>query len=444
MVGCEYDEATGIPYYREIIITVPRQQGKTTLFVSWQIHRCLSPRWAQPQRSMYTAQSGKDARDKWLDEIFPLIDNSPFGRIAKLGRGMGNESVAWANSSLIRLLSTSEASGHSKTIHQSVMDEVWKDMDDRREQALRPAMITVDDAQLLVCSTAGFDDSVVYNKKVEVGRRAVKADTGRGVCYIEYSAPEGWDPYDDASFFGFMPALCPDPPCRCGQDDGGWRHTITLDVIRAERDDSNMDPADFARAYGNIPAPRKAADRPFAAADWAALARPRKRRPSGIEPKFFVQVAPDSLSAAIAAAYLVRGKPYVELAAYEPGTAWLARKCRKLAARYPWATWAIAAAGAAGAEAPGLDLEGIEVEQFSTREMGQASLHLQQLVADQAMAHSGNRAFQHSVAGAVRRSVGEELWVFSPSKSSVDVAPITAAAGALWLLENDLGLPVIL
>ncbi len=49
-VGCEIDPDTGGPAYREVIITVPRQQGKTTLFVSWQINRCTSPRWAQPQR----------------------------------------------------------------------------------------------------------------------------------------------------------------------------------------------------------------------------------------------------------------------------------------------------------------------------------------------------------------------------------------------------------
>src|SRR5262245_51041578 len=65
MIGCEIDPVTGGPAYREVIITVPRQSGKTTLYLAWQIDRCTSPRWAQPQRSAFTAQSGKDARDKW-------------------------------------------------------------------------------------------------------------------------------------------------------------------------------------------------------------------------------------------------------------------------------------------------------------------------------------------------------------------------------------------
>ena len=118
-------------------------------------------------------------------------------------------------SSLTDRLNCSTSSGHSKTLHQAVMDEVWHDTDDRREQGLRPAMITIQDAQLLVCSTAGTDDSVVLNRKVTDGREAVERDTGHGVAYFEWSAPDGWDPDDEDSYFGFMPALCPDPPCRC-------------------------------------------------------------------------------------------------------------------------------------------------------------------------------------------------------------------------------------
>src|SRR6266581_1891091 len=166
-VGCEIDRETGLPAYREVIVTVPRQSGKTTLYLTWQINRCTSPRWAQPQRSAFTAQSGKDARDKWLDELFPLIRRSrklsPLVR--RIYEGMGNEYISFRNGSLIRLLSTSSSSGHSKTLHQAVLDEIWHDTDGRREQGLRPAMLTVRDAQVLVCSTAGNAASVVLERK---------------------------------------------------------------------------------------------------------------------------------------------------------------------------------------------------------------------------------------------------------------------------------------
>jgi hypothetical protein len=274
LVGCEIDRETDLPAYRKVLITVPRQQGKTTLFLSWQLDRCLSPRWEQPQRSAFTAQSGKDARDKWMDELFPLIRRSRAlkpgaGLTARIYEGMGNEYIRFTNGSLIRLLSTSASSGHSKTLHQAVLDEIWHDADSRREQGLGPSMLTIADAQVLMCSTAGTAASVVLNRYVELGRAAVQADSGNGIAYIEYSAPDGWDPEDETSYFGFMPALCPAPPCRCG--GGRWRHTVTLDAIRSER--ASMEPAEFARAYGNVP-DRSGQRASMAAGGWGDRADP--------------------------------------------------------------------------------------------------------------------------------------------------------------------------
>src|SRR6266700_1184439 len=113
---------------------------------------------AQPQRSAFTAQSGKDARDKWIDELFPLLRRSRAlrpgaGLTARIYEGMGNEYIRFTNGSVIRLLSTSASSGHSKTLHQAVLDEIWHDADSRREQGLGPSMLTIADAQALMCST---------------------------------------------------------------------------------------------------------------------------------------------------------------------------------------------------------------------------------------------------------------------------------------------------
>jgi hypothetical protein len=78
-VGTEMvvDRKTGliIPAYREICITIPRQSGKTTLTLAWQIHRAL--RWSTPQRIAYTAQTGWDARRKLIDDQVPLIERTP-------------------------------------------------------------------------------------------------------------------------------------------------------------------------------------------------------------------------------------------------------------------------------------------------------------------------------------------------------------------------------
>jgi len=72
MVGGEIDGQTGAGLPEDHRHGAPAD-GEDTLFLAFQIHRCNSPDWSHPQRSAFTAQSGRNARDKWLDELFPLI-----------------------------------------------------------------------------------------------------------------------------------------------------------------------------------------------------------------------------------------------------------------------------------------------------------------------------------------------------------------------------------
>jgi hypothetical protein len=431
-VGGEYDPETGIPYYREIIVTVPRQTGKTTVFLTFQIHRCTSPRWAQPQRSAFTAQSGKDARDKWLDELFPLIRRSRTVRplVRRIYEGMGNEYISFKNGSLIRLLSTSTSSGHSKTLHQAVLDEIWHDADGRREQGLRPAMITIPDAQVLVCSTAGTDASVVLDRKVEQGRAAVLADSGYGTAYFEYSAPDGWDPEDEGSYFGFMPALCPDPPCRCG--GGKWRHTITLDAIRSER--ASMDEAEFARAYGNVPdRSRMASVLGEFARQWADCADRGSQVADPVALAF--AVAPGGSSAAIAVAgRRVDGLGHGELIAHRPGTAWLVPQLLELAERHDPCVLVMNPAGAAGAFEKELAEHGFKtkpgpgdrrLQVTGMREYAQACGALAADVANGRWRHLGQGPVDAAVAGARTRPLAD-AWAWSWKLSAADIAPVEA------------------
>jgi len=442
MVGCEIDGDTGLPAYREVITTVPRQQGKTTLYLSWQLDRCLSPRWVQPQRSAFTAQSGKDARDKWLDELFPLIRQSKALKplVRRIYEGMGNEYIKFTNGSLIRLLSTSTSSGHSKSLHQAVLDEIWHDQDSRREQGLRPAMITVADAQLLICSTAGTALSVVLDRKIEQGRAAVTADSGHGIAYLEYSAPDGWDPEDEDSYFGFMPALCPDPPCRCGA--GAWRHTITLDAIRSER--ASMEAPEFARAYGNVPdRSGMRAGAGFAAA-WAELADPGSRIAGPVALAF--AVAPDESPWAGSWSVAVAGRRpdglgHGELT--EPphdGTAGLVARLCELAGRHDPCVLVMNPAGAAGAfgkellergfavVAPGKDLppgKRWRLQMTGMAEYAQACGALAADVANGRWRHLGQEPADKAAAGVKTRALAD-AWAWSWKGAAADPGPLEA------------------
>jgi hypothetical protein len=399
-VGCEIEAETGFPAYNEIIVTVPRQSGKTTLNLSWQLDRCLH--WGSPQRSAFTAQTGKDARDKWIDELFPQLEASELaGKIAAINRGMGNEAVRFRNGSLIRILSTSASSGHSKTLDQAVMDEVWHDYDDRREQGLRPAMITREDRQLLICSTAGTAASTVYNAKVAAGRRAVEADVGHGIAYFEWSAPEEWDPENRESWWSFMPAL-------------GF--TITERSIESER--LAMKPGEFRRAYGNRPTMGVEMILPLET--WQRACDPTAKPEGAL--RFGLDVAEDRASAAIVAA---GANGVLELIDHRPGIGWVVDRANELIDRHGTAI-ALDFGGPAGVVADSLR----RCERMTGRTVLQACAATYDAIIEGTVKFRTDQAFDAAIHGAVRKVVGD-MWAWSRKGSVADITPIMAASLAL-------------
>ncbi len=396
-VGCEIDPDTGLPAYREVFVTIPRQSGKTTLFLSWQIDRCLN--WGKPQRSVFTAQTGKDARDKWIDELFPLIRHSKLNPLVKqINQGMGNESITFKTGSGIRLASTSATSGHSKTLDQAVLDEIWHDVDDRREQGLRPAMITRPDAQLLVCSTAGTQSSTVYNRKVASGRLAVVDDPGHGVAYFEWSAPEDWDPSDEDSWWTFMPAL---------------GHTIGPEAIRGEL--QAMEAPEFKRAYGNRPT--AGADMVIPTEIWRRVCDP-EAAPVG-KPRFGLDVAEDRASAAISS----HAGGVIELLEHRQGLDWVVARCNELTATHGGKV-ALDFGGPAGVLADQIN----DVDKMAGQDVVRACGAMFDAIVEDRVKFRSARGdpFEAAVEGVVKKPVGDQ-WVWSRKASASDVTPLMAA-----------------
>lgn len=216
--------------YRDVVITVPRQSGKTTLLLAAVVHRMLA---APGQRIAYGAQNRLAARGKLFDTLWPLLRRSPLGGLFRLTRATGAESLRCSNGSLLTLLSMEESAGHGETLDLVVLDECWS-LTSATEQAVRPALVTRPNGQLWMLSTAGTDRSAWWRGKVEAGRLAVSSGLGAGLTYFEWSAPEGADVSDPNLWPQFMPAL---------------GHTIDEDVVAADL--AAMAPAEWRRAYAN-------------------------------------------------------------------------------------------------------------------------------------------------------------------------------------------------
>jgi phage terminase large subunit-like protein len=138
--------------YRDVALTVPRQQGKSSLLLVIQMTRALA---SENQNVRYAAQHGAAARQKLIDDWLPALKKSPLSRYFRPRLTSGHEALLFDNGSSIGLVASTEKSGHGSTVDLAVMDEAFAHPDARVEQSLRPAMLTRPNAQLWIVSTAG-------------------------------------------------------------------------------------------------------------------------------------------------------------------------------------------------------------------------------------------------------------------------------------------------
>lgn len=257
-VAGEYDAASGLPIYREVIVTVPRQSGKTTLQLALTLDRSLM--WGRPCRIAYTAQTGLDARQKMVNDWGPMLRRSPF-RVAidRELKGAAETAIEFTTGSRVEVLASAEEAGHGRTLDLGLIDEAFADEDDRREQAIVPAMTTIRDAQMYVFSTMGTGRSTFLNRKVATGRALVEAGITQGIAYFEWSAEDDADPDDPATWRACMPAL-----------------GFTTDEATIRHARMTMPDGEFRRAFLNQPREHDARWLPAGA--WLG-----RRHPDGLE-----------------------------------------------------------------------------------------------------------------------------------------------------------------
>ncbi len=215
--------------YRQAVIEVMRQQGKTVDLLAMMIHRALRRPGTQIS---YTAQTRLDARHRLLDVWWPVIERSKLRRFIDVRKGSGSEAYLFRNGSMLGLVSGTQTSGHGDNLDLGVIDEAWAQSDDHLEQAMRPAMMTRD-AQLWIVSAAGTEKSAYFRGKVEDGRARAEMGVTEGGCYIGYSFADDEDPADPVTWRRRMPAL-----------------GITVSEETVKTDLGLMDLAEFRRAYG--------------------------------------------------------------------------------------------------------------------------------------------------------------------------------------------------
>lgn len=404
------DNGERIYQYSRVMVTVPRQSGKTTMLIPLRMHRMLTKRRA---RLFSTAQTGKAARDRMLQAI-DIIEESPLGGICRANRSNGGEGITIpALRSQWRSFAPVEQSVHGDTPDLVDFDEIWKyseTLGNALVAAASPSQVTLfGRSQLWFISTMGTRQSGFMNMLVKRGRE----NTDKRMAYFEWSLPAGRDPYDEAAWWEFHPAL---------------GNTISIDALRDEVN-SGMPESDWLRAYCNR---LTEADRSLVPMDvWRDMQRPADMElPPLSSVGIGVDVAPQTSCAAIVAAWRdSEGTPYAHVLHQAPGARWLVPYVEMLRARYDIAPVMIDNKGPARRFIEPLG-EHCRVADFKARAIADQTL-IAAARDDETLRHDGSAALTSAQAAAVARRIGGED-LLDRDKSTAPIPSLIAAGLALY------------
>ncbi len=355
-VALEIDPETGDLWYEEVIVTVPRQSGKTTLILLIFVWRCITlAKRIGAQTTTYIAQSLKMGRRKLEFEFAVILRAAkrlteiPQGSRArpskssewKLSMNNNGEHILFGTWSRVQLDPPTEDAAHGDVLDMSVIDEAWDLEDDDVEQGVDAANITRRSPQTWIISTAGNKRSRFLARKVLAGRQAINDPNSR-TAYFEWSVGEDeqWD--DPEVWKRRLPAL-------------GFTITLARLLARLEKAKRNPDEvaedgyepgiAGFKRGYLNIwPSFPKFGDEEdddvIGAVEWEELGRAGTSIVS--RPVFGVAAGGDGRSAAIAVGGINDlGVAQVELVEAHASTLWVEKALRDRVERNapPFVAW---------------------------------------------------------------------------------------------------------
>jgi hypothetical protein len=417
-IGGEVDDR-GRFVHPFLIVTVPRQSGKTTLLLAQAVQRCLArPR----QKAWHTAQTGQMARQKWRD-LADTIMAGPAKQLAmgRPRRAAGSESLVFLTGSQLRPHPPTRDGLHGEQSDHNDIDEAWaydEAQGDGVLQAIQPTQATRPGAQTWVWSTRGDRSSTWFHGLIN---RAYSGEPG--VALFDFGIPDDADPMDLATIAAYHPA-----------------YGYTIDMSSLERARASLPPGEFARAYGNRAT--GAGERVIPLEPWLA-ARTDEQLPPG-RPAYGVAVAADGSAGAVAAAVLgPDGVPWVEIIEHRPGRSWLVDRVRGL--RDQGQGVAADRLGPAAPVVDQLELAGVEVLPLVRADYAAACQDLFDRVADPAgprLRHRTHAALDDAADIAGKRLGGDGGWVWSRTRSAGDISALEAATLAAWaVLRNPAPAP---
>lgn len=427
-------KADGSPASLEGGVICSRQNLKTYCLENIVLTRLVDP--TDPSQLLVWTSQQIDTCEETFLHFLSIFDSPDFPHMRRRFRRAittnGKQQLELTSGKRLKFKARSEKSGQGLTGDLIVLDEAFA-LDGEHTAALLPTLSTRRRAAVLYGSSAGHVGSQILRQLRDRGR----VGGPRAPAYIEWCAPGSWtEPGCESAGCMHLPGTA---GCVLDREDylqaanplAGRR--ITWDYLRDERNGGMPSDKYGRERFGWWDDPLDDLQ-PISPAKWADLVV--EGQVDG-PPVFFLDCSPGLRSAAIAGATLHNGRPHVKLADHRAGTEWVPARVAELAERYPSAAWQYEGTGPASALVEQLKAVGVTAEKpFTSTDMARGCAHLQRLVDDGAISHSGDEAVAVALASAVRRELGDPgLWSWGRRRSAGDISPLVALTGALWLLE---------
>lgn len=400
--------------YKTVLVSVPRQSGKTYLSLPKQMHSLLLRPGSQ---SLFTAQTGADARIQ-IDEMIKRVLSSPMGELVTPKYTNGSEGlVINESSSQLRRFSPTFSAVHGGHPHLVFLDEIWKhskELGDALLGAIRPSQVTIrEEAQIWMISTKGTAKSEFMNTLID---EALEHKDEK-LCYIEFSMPDGLDPYDPGTWWKFHPAL---------------GNTINEDSLTA---DMGLPYGEWMRGYMNVIV---SAENPLIPLeDFDHLAASPEQVPDLNDVCISYEVAALGECASVVAAWNdADGTPCVRVVKQEAGTAWLAPYVASLAKRWPRIRFYADDGGPTRAVTDALsERDDFEPEHLETLNMTERCVadanFMRACLETKNLKHDGSEALRMAVANVVAREYNGTRR-FDRDRSTAPISALIAASVALY------------
>lgn len=396
-------------------MVAPRRAGKSLLLCAEGLE---AGRTDRHRKAFYASHRRETGAAMWRDDWFEWVDASPLARYLEVRRANGSESITWRHSrSTLRLLPPDGDAMRSFASNLAMIDEAREftaAQGEAMEAGVFPTQATGAGGQTWIVSSSGTSESEWLLKWRDLGRAAVDAGADRGICHLEYGAPDDADIGDEAVWWAHHPGL---------------GHHVLIDALRA--DYAVMDPDTFASEYLGI-WPTARVDAALVEA-WAAATDPTVTLAGA--PVFAVETTVErDRTVIVAAGSSATGALTVELVEDRPHGPWVLDRLAELVDR--WHPLAVCwdAGGPAAALRRGLDELAARPVACNTREVAAAAGAFHDAVLAGHVPHRPDPAFTDAVAG-VRTARAGGTWLFD--RRAPAGLPVCAAALAAWVYADQ-------